>query len=68
MRYSTEKIGINAGEIWASLVSQANQSIPSLERTTGLKREDILLALGWLFKEDKITIEAIGNTVKISLK
>ncbi len=68
MRYSTEKIGINAGKIWASLSTNANQTLASLERTTELKRDEVLLALGWLFKEDKVAIETVGNSVKVSLK
>ncbi len=68
MRYSTEKIGINAGKLWASLSTNANQTLASLERTTELKRDEVVLALGWLFKEDKVAIETVGNSVKVSLK
>ena len=68
MRYSTEKIGINVGKLWASLSTNANQTLASLERTTELKRDEVLLALGWLFKEDKVAIETVGNSVKVSLK
>ena len=68
MRYSTEKIGINAGKLWASLSTNANQTLASLEWTTELKRDEVLLALGWLFKEDKVAIETVGNSVKVSLK
>ena len=68
MRYSTEKIGINAGKLWASLSTNANQTLASLERTTELKRDEVLLALGWLLKEDKVAIETVGNSVKVSLK
>ena len=68
MRYSTEKIGINAGKLWASLSTNANQTLASLERTTELNRDEVLLALGWLFKEDKVAIETVGNSVKVSLK
>mgnify|MGYP003390738124 len=68
MRYSTAKIGINAGKLWASLSTNANQTLASLERTTELKRDEVLLALGWLFKEDKVAIETVGNSVKVSLK
>ena len=68
MIYSTEKIGINAGKLQASLSTNANQTLASLERTTELKRDEVLLALGWLFKEDKVAIETVGNSVKVSLK
>lgn len=68
MRYSTEKIGVNAGKIWNSLDANTNQTLASLERTTELKRDEVLLALGWLFKEDKVAIETVANSVKVSLK
>jgi len=68
MRYSTEKIGANAGKIWSSLSENSQQTLASLERTTELKRDEVLLALGWLFKEDKVAIDTVGNSVKVSLK
>ncbi|MBN1467608.1 MAG: winged helix-turn-helix domain-containing protein [Fusobacteriaceae bacterium] len=68
MRYSSEKIGNDAGKIWESLNASPKQTIKSLEQATELKREEILLALGWLFKEDKIFAETAGSSVKVSLK
>jgi hypothetical protein len=68
MRYSDANIGTNAGKIWASLSEVPKQTISSLEKTTKLKKEDILLALGWLFKEEKIVCETVGKSIKVSLK
>lgn len=67
MRYAQESIGVNAGKIWESLADSPKQTISSLEKTTKLKKEDILLALGWLFKEGKINCESVGKAIKVSL-
>jgi len=67
MRYSEETIGNNAGIIWKSLSENPNQTISSIEKSTELKKDDLLLALGWLFKEGKIKCEMIGKTTSISL-
>ncbi len=68
MRYTSERIGKNAGEIWESLSITSNQTLSSLEKTTGLKKEDLLLAIGWLMKEDKLVSEKFGKSIKFTLK
>lgn len=68
MRYSDTSVGTNAGKIWSSLAEKPKQTISSLEKTTKLKKEDVLLALGWLFKEEKILCEMVGKAIKVSLK
>lgn len=47
-------IGINAGEIWRLLVNNGAMSIRDLNERTDYKEAFILLALGWLAREDKI--------------
>ncbi|TDT69213.1 winged helix-turn-helix protein DUF2582 [Hypnocyclicus thermotrophus] len=68
MKYSFEMIGNNAGIIWKTLADKPKQSIVELEKETKLKRDEILLALGWLIKEDKLTYEKIGRGIKFYLK
>jgi hypothetical protein len=68
MRYTCEEIGANAGKIWESLSSTPTQTLSSLEKTTGLKKEDLLLAIGWLMKEEKLFSERFGKSIKFSLK
>ncbi len=67
MRYEVENIGTNAGKIWNALEENREQSISALEKATKLKKEDLLLALGWLFKEGKLNCETVGKSIKISL-
>lgn len=48
-------IGINAGAIWQLLSEKKSKlSIREIEELTSYKESMILLALGWLGREDKI--------------
>jgi hypothetical protein len=67
MRYSHELIGKNAGAIWQTLSENSGQSLSMIEKNTKLKKEDILLALGWLFKEGKLSCEQVGRGMKFYL-
>ncbi len=59
MRYATETIGHNAGKIWQAL-TEKEHTFKSLMEETSITKTDLLLAIGWLIKEDKLDIE-IGN-------
>lgn len=67
MRYSNELIGKNAEVIWQTLSNNSGQSLSMLEKNTKLKKEEILLALGWLFKEGKLFCKQVGKGMKFSL-
>lgn len=62
-RYASESIGGNAGKVWAALCENKEQNISALEKSTGLKKEDILLSIGWLFKEGKLDSKKVGRGV-----
>ncbi|NLK62756.1 MAG: winged helix-turn-helix domain-containing protein [Fusobacteria bacterium] len=68
MRYDAEVIGQNAGIIWRNLSEKGELNITGLEKSAELKKEDILLALGWLYKEDKIASKQVGKGIKFYLK
>ena len=68
MRYGSESIGDGAGKIWRALSENDGLNVSALEKATGLKKEDVLLSLGWLFSEDKIVSSKAGRGVKFSLK
>ena len=48
-----EKIGINAGLVWAQLEG-GELNVKALKKTTKLTEKDLNLALGWLAREGKI--------------
>jgi hypothetical protein len=63
VKNSVESIfGINAGIVWKALNKQNGpMAIDDLIKVTYLKREEIYGALGWLGRENKISVETCGN-------
>lgn len=72
MLFCTEEIcsiGEAAGKIWNYLSSTDNKpaSYANLAKGTNLKKDDVLLGVGWLAKEGKINFTKEKTTVKVSL-
>jgi hypothetical protein len=63
-----DRIGATAGEIWQFLNSSGPQSITKLINALDAPRDTILQALGWLAREDKISIEDDSRSRTVSLK
>lgn len=61
-------IGDAAGKIWHYLDENGESSVTKITNETGLGKNEVQRALGWLLKEDKLNIEMIGRTETISLK
>ena len=61
-------IGNTAGRIWESLKGNEGMSVPALVKATGAKRDSVLMAIGWLLREDKINRTLNKSTVLYSLK
>lgn len=60
--------GINAGIIWESLNLKGPMSVSDLVEATALLPEEIYGALGWLGREDKISVEREGTVRIYSLR
>jgi hypothetical protein len=60
--------GINAGIIWESLNLNGPMSVSDLAEATTLLPEDIYGALGWLGRENKISVEREGTVRVYSLR
>ncbi|MGM0378446.1 MAG: winged helix-turn-helix domain-containing protein [Bacillota bacterium] len=52
--YSKSEIGQNAGLVWETLNELENANLSNLKQSTKLSRTKLLLAIGWLLREDKI--------------
>jgi len=64
----TDTIGQSAGKIWQFLNDNGATSVSKISTETGLNKNDVQRALGWLAREDKISIELKnGRTESISL-
>ena len=62
------KIDDAAGQVWRYLDKNGSTSVSKLTNETGLNKNDVQRAIGWLLKEDKLIIEAVGRTETLSLK
>jgi len=63
-----EVIGEAAGKIWHYLDENGEASVTKVSTETGLGKNEVQRAIGWLLKEDKLNIETIGRAETLSLK
>ena len=61
-------IGDAAGKVWGYLDQNGSASVTKITNETGISKNDIQRAIGWLLKEDKLSIEVVGRTETLSLK
>lgn len=61
-------IGDAAGKIWQYLDQNGAASVTKITNETGINKNDVQRAIGWLLKEDKLSIEVVGRTETLSLK
>ena len=61
---SAENIGFKAGDVYQALATkQKAMSVADLSKAAALNEQEVLLGMGWLFKEGKIK----GDGKKVSL-
>jgi len=61
-------IGDAAGIIWNYLDINGPSSVNKVTIETGINKNDVQRAIGWLSKEDKLSIEMVGRAETLSLK
>ena len=61
-------IGDAAGRVWEYLDKNGSSSVTKIAAETGVSKNDIQRAIGWLLKEGKLSIEVNGRTETLSLK
>ena len=61
-------IGETAGEVWRILAEKGPLSMAKLVKAVGEPRDTVMQALGWLAREDKISIEEEGRSRIVSLR
>ena len=62
-----EEIGLNAGLMWNALNGGEKLTLKGLKKVTKLKDKELYAALGWLSREDKISIEETEGDLLIGL-
>jgi len=60
--------GTKAGIVWEELHKNGPSNIDNLVKVTGLRRELVYGALGWLGRENKISVERRGRALVFSLR
>ena len=63
-----EAIGLAAGTVWQVLNAKGPLTLNHLVKAAGGNKELVLEALGWLAREDKISIAEHKRTKTISLR
>ena len=64
-----EKAGELAGKIWEALNTAGELSGKDLKKAVKVRADkDLYLALGWLLREDKLTIKEEAKDILVSLK
>lgn len=64
---NVETIGTNAGLIWNALNESKSMNLKDLKKATKLKEKEAFLALGWLAREGKVSLEEAEKEVIITL-
>ena len=65
----TNKIGLNAGKVWSTLLSEKEVDVSSISKNTQINLKDAYSALGWLAREDKVEgTKPKTNQFKFKLK
>lgn len=66
---TVEEIGHAAGEVWGALsTGNGGVTLAALKKSVDAPADLVLLALGWLAREDKVEIDATAKTPTVSLK
>jgi len=61
-------IGDAAGKVWEYLDKNGPSSANKIATETGINKNDMQRAIGWLAKEDKLSVEVKGRIETLSLK
>jgi hypothetical protein len=65
---SNDLIGQTAGVVWKTLADNGSQTMASLKKSVDAPSDLVLLAVGWLAREDKLEFDSSGRTTTISLR
>ena len=58
---------MNAGLVWNALNESEGLTLKGLKKVTKLKDKQLYAALGWLSREDKVTIEEVEGDLLVNL-
>jgi len=62
-----EKIGADAGMVWAALEGKGELNVKAVKKATKLAEKDLNLAFGWLAREGKLFFNVVESETFVSL-
>lgn len=62
-----ERIGVNAGLVWACLDKDGKKTLKELKKVTKLTEKDMHGALGWLAREGKVAFNELKEDTEVVL-
>ncbi len=63
-----EKVGMIAGAIWVALNENGTLNNKDLKKAAKVKTDkELYLGLGWLLREDKVTVTEDGKDILVAL-
>jgi hypothetical protein len=62
------QVGETAGKVWHTLSSDGPQTISQLEQKLVEPNDALLLAVGWLAREEKVEISREKTNLRVRLK
>ncbi|GAB4132859.1 hypothetical protein JCM17478_11010 [Thermopirellula anaerolimosa] len=62
------RIGTTAGLVWNALHDRGAMSLSRLIKEVGRPRDEVMQAVGWLAREDKLAFQNQGRTRTVTLK
>ena len=63
-----EKAGETAGKIWTVLYEKGAMTLKQIKKAAKINEKDFYLGLGWLLREDKLTIDEESSEATFELK
>lgn len=61
------EIGLAAGDVWQYLEWNGACTIEQIKKALPLKESVVFMAVGWLAREGKLSLDVEGKTLRISL-
>ena len=63
-----ETIGETAGLVWSTLSAKGPLSLAALKKQVKAPGDSVLMAIGWLAREDKLALQQKGRVQVLCLK
>lgn len=63
-----EKAGLVAGQIWTALEGTEGLTHKQIKKATKIVDKDFFLGLGWLLREDKVSISDVDGELFVKLR